>query len=183
MITLQQVKDYLGITGSDQDNNLTIMKDAAEAIFEDLIGGSLTQETVTEKYSGDGTETLLLDGINPSFPNEYGTASWIKSGRGTQTLMSSADNIEVDGREVILVDTTFPCGIKNIEVKYQKGYASTPDDVKLGLLALVGQMHGSASKESISSESIGDYSVQYAGKAKAYPVQFMSCVDRYRQFF
>lgn len=182
MITLSELKTYLGISGTTQDEKLQQIIDSCESIFENAIGGTLTQETITEKYSGDNTQTLILKGVNPSFPATYGTDSWIKKGRDTQTLIDE-DSIEIDGQEIILVDTYFPCGIKNIEVKYQKGYAYTPEDVKQALFSLAGTIYTGSGKESLTSESIGDYSVSYGGKSKSYPPIFVSVVNTYRQFF
>jgi len=181
MITLQELKIFLGVSDTSQDDKLRQIKDSAEAIFESQIGGTLTKEVVTEKYSGDNEQTLILNGVNPSFP-AYGTDSFIKIGRETQELVEISD-IEVDNQTLIYVNGLFPCGIKNIEVKYTKGFAETPNDVKQALFSLAGTIYTGAGKESLTSESIGDYSVSYGGKSKAHPQLFISAVNSYKQFF
>lgn len=177
MITLAETKIFLGISGTGEDEKLTQMIASAEAIFTSFCG-DISQRTVSEKYCGDGTKSLILNQKNPSFPN-YGTDSFVKFGRPIQELKDFA-LFELEGKMLIFLDDFFPEGVKNIEIKYLCGYSTTPDDVKQALFSLVGMFYGDAGKESLSSESIGDYSVNYGGKGQSFPPIFKSVVSKYQ---
>jgi len=177
MITLLELKTFLGVSGTEDDEKLSQIISASESIFSSFCG-DISERTVVEKYCGDGSKTLFLAQKNPSFPN-YGTDSFIKFGRTEQELQEISE-FEIESGILIFVEGFFPEGIKNIEIKYKCGYAETPEDVKQALFSLCDMIFTGAGKESYASESIGDYSVSYAGKGKSYPPIFTSVIGKYR---
>lgn len=160
MITLQETKTYLGVEGDDLMLSSIISR--AEAALTSLIG-DISLRTVQDFYFGTGSQYLILCG-NISFPN-YGTDSWVKIGRESPTTLEER-SIETEGAVLIYLDGIFPKGIKNIEVKYQTGYAETPGDIKEALLNYVGHIYSGAGKEGITSEKIGDFSMSYGKESE-----------------
>ena len=60
LTTLADLKTYLGISDSSEDALLNLLIADADAAILGYIGRTIEQATLTEYYSGDGTQMLVL---------------------------------------------------------------------------------------------------------------------------
>lgn len=137
-VTITDINTFLGTSGDD--TTLTAIGEAAEAVFDGLINGSLVSAEATEKYKfparvqegfvSHGREFIL----NRKNPTTVATVAGV--------TMTSADYY-LEGRKLVLKDaveypTTFP---HMIEIKYTAGYATIPSDVKTAICSLTGAIY------------------------------------------
>ena len=60
LTTLADLKTYLGISDSSEDALLNLLIADADAAILGYIGRTIEQATLTEYYSGDGPQMLVL---------------------------------------------------------------------------------------------------------------------------
>lgn len=159
LATLAQAKEFLGITGTDQDALITRLLDAATQYLETQTGRTLAQTTLTEYYDGDGDRTLFVASPPASFEN-YGVDTYLK----IDDVQIDEDAFVVHSGEgrIVLDSAVFSRGDKNVEVKYKGGFATVPADLVQATIELAGAMLKRGRSAGVKSESIGDYSVTYS---------------------
>ncbi|MGH2406181.1 MAG: hypothetical protein ACRDGN_17235 [bacterium] len=155
LVSLVEVKAWLGITDASQDILLTDLADRVEAILEGVKGRTYAPSAATvATLDGTGTPWLWLElpvgtltnvkiGLDPAAPDE--------------TLTPAPRTIVAQGRRLYRQDGgIFPRGIANIQATYTSA-ASLDKDAKQAVLegvALAYRMRGS---EDAASESIGAF--------------------------
>lgn len=157
--TLENLKAYLKITGSDDDSVLENCLRASSDFIESFCGRKFEKETFTEFFDGDDGDSVFVKNLPIAFPN-YGSDSFLKI---NDEVVSEDDFGFYDHGKVFLKYGTFKAGRKNIEVKYQGGFDvdSLPSDLVQACLILAGQIFNREKSAGISSESLGDISVSY----------------------
>lgn len=183
-VSLDDVKDRLGVTGSDDDATLT---DLGEGLF------AWMERETGRKLNGSGSVSYYVNG--PGSP-----ILWLHDPDPTSLTISERDSVtaktfteigsvdyEVDGRKVHRIGTSsgisqtsvWPRGVRNLKVEYTAGYADgeLPSDLRSLFLALMQALWNVREDLGIKSEEIGDYSVEYASVAQGVMVAGRSATD------
>ena len=152
LVTLQEYKDFAGITGVNQDAKINVIIPAISQAVKTYCGTSFV-----DFYSSDKTEFFDItdDGTTAVMTDE----SPLVSVSSVQERESQADdyvtliteNSDNSGKYEYVIDTdldmirrttdskdkAFPKGRKAVKVVYRAGYASTPEDLKLACFDLI----------------------------------------------
>jgi hypothetical protein len=177
ILTLQNYKDFFGITGSDDDTRIS----AVIAAIEDWINieiygdsGSTTMETQTytdEVYNGTGNEFLRLRG------RPIQSITNVKIGYNTSASITyvGADFIFDADKALLYFDPSsttsglpgyFPCGTQNIAVTYVAGWDAdnAPASLKYNI-AQIAQIKLARTEGNplLTSETLGDYKYVIGG--------------------
>ena len=159
LASLDDVKDYLGMTGSD-------------TIVDDLLEDLVTRVTVAfHKYCGieqfiakDYTEYQSGSGTPDLFPKNIpvNSVSLLASDYdwtfGADSTYTATDFAILDDR-IVLKDEVFPEGLRNIKVIYNAGYTSAPEDLKQVCIMEVARLYKLKDNIDVSQKSGPDGSV------------------------
>lgn len=165
-ITLDEIKDYLGITGSTHDTLLTALANAATDFIEKYTQRRITTQTVSnELHSGDQStkilvkhypidseETITLEEADEPISN---TDNW--------TTISSEKYFIDHTKGIITTNFNLTKGINNYRVSYTSGWsaANIPYDIRWAGWDLVAKMFNLRKAAGFSAQSLGDLSVTF----------------------
>lgn len=163
LCTLQEVKDYLDIQGTNTTSNTVIggLCDAVSSIADAYCGRTLESTTHTEYYSAYGSSYLVLN--NYPITSVSGVYDDVSRVWDDDTIIDSADYI-VDSNIIYLNGYYFSGGAKAVKVVYTAGYTSNtiPQDLKQAAIMEVAHLYRKASiGVDVNSRSTGDNSTSY----------------------
>ena len=151
LVSLDIIKSWLGIVGTDYDVTLEIIRDAVEQSVLQYCETSFTLEEVENEVT-DGTNSDTI--IPKKYPID--SVQELRFGVGTDgtggSVVSSAD-YQVKPDAIILKGFTTPKGRANIAIDYKYGYSGLPSDVKLAIIQAVEAEYRRKSKKSIGVAS------------------------------
>jgi len=125
LVTLSQVKAWLGITDTERDALLSMLARAAESACVKVMGGrDLLRARRTEVLSGTGGAVQPVNHV-PIHSVTSVTIGTALLGGSTYTFDDYAVYLTNGGK--------FPRGAKNITVVYSGGLDEVPDDVVLAV--------------------------------------------------
>jgi len=143
----------------------------AQREFERLTRRKYEDATITEKLDGSGRETIILR----YFPiNSVTSISIIDIVNYQEVLTVSEYRVDNETGVVTLVSTqpqiisVFPLGNQNIEVVYNYGYTTIPDDIKdaiiyMTVIQVIYRCPAEWEKLGLRSLRIAQYSESYGG--------------------
>ena len=152
LITLQQYKDFAGLTGVTMDARINVIVDSVSELVKNYCGTSLIDD-----YSSAKTEYFdIKDNITTRVMLDEGPIRTVTSVQERESQADSyvtliTENSDSSGKyEYIIdsmtdsiirtnqdVDKAFPKGRKAVKVVYTAGYSSCPEDLKLAIFDLV----------------------------------------------
>lgn len=138
LTSLTNLKAFLHISNTDDD---TLLSEIITRITDKWTldcNRILTSADYTEYYSGDGSDTLMLD----QFPINSITSIYDDTDRsfGASTEISSDDIIFTANTNnaksgiVKLDGTSFSKGVENIKITYNAGFTSVPNEIEQAVL-------------------------------------------------
>lgn len=180
IITLAVAKDYVGVTGTSEDTQITQLVNDAGAAMAAHCNRLLEAAAITEYLDGDGTAMLFLREPADSITSIHldGTRAW-----GASTLISSGDYIHHTGRDgtgrsVEYLDNVWSLGQRNIKVVYDGGYAAMPDDIERACRVQVARMYSEWKRAAKGLDNLAGQTV--AGWAQTWLAKAgldQACVD------
>ena len=165
LVTIQQYKDFSGITGVSEDAKLNVIIPSISQAVKTYCGTSIIDNYSSDKVeyfdiTDDMTYQIMVDEsplVSVSEVQERDSQS------GTYTTLISEDSdgsgkydYVIDTERDLITRTTstgdkmFPKGRKAVKVTYRAGYASTPADLKLACFDLVKYYLKDERKQSLS---------------------------------
>ena len=126
LITVDEAKDYLGLSGDTYNTLLTTLVDVATADLEREAGRHLATYARTEVLNGTGHELLWL-----AEPAESVTSVHMDSDQewDDDSLEDSGDYL-VDGCRIEKLDGVWSKAQRNVQVIYKAGYTTPTADLK-----------------------------------------------------
>jgi uncharacterized phiE125 gp8 family phage protein len=188
LITLAQLKAWLGITGSTEDTILEPMINRSGELCGTYCGRKLKTATYTEYYNGNGTAQLQLN----NFPVTAVTSINIDPTR----LWAAASSVDVTANVMIGSASGiirlwnqwagFPCGRGNVKVVYVAGYKDSTDNLvpydlqeaSLLIAQYSYKRHYQDQRIGLQSETVGDRTMSYSNEA--IPAKAKTILDSYR---
>ena len=152
LITLQQYKDFAGLTGVTMDARINVIIDSISQLVKNYCGTS-----IIDVYSSAKTEYFdILDARTTRVMLDEGPIRAVTSVSERESQADSyvtliTENSDSSGKYEYIVDSmtdsiirtsqdvdkSFPKGRKTVKVVYTAGYSSTPEDLKLAIFDLV----------------------------------------------
>ena len=161
LITLQEAKDYLGITGTDEDNFLEPIVNMVNDYVEKYVGRKLeATDYDKELYDGPGTNALVLRNFPIISVSEVleRTDEVESATVEERTDEYDAGYYILNADEGILYrDVPWTRGRGVIEVSYRAGYETIPNDLKWACLSMAEYLRNIYGKAGINAESLGSY--------------------------
>ena len=152
LVTLQQYKDFAGITGEGENAKINVIVPAISQAVKTYCGTSFIDYYSTDKTEyfdihDDYTNAILVDesplvsvslvaertGQDDSYTTLI-TGNSDSSGKYEYVVDTDRDTIY---RTTATADKAFPKGRAAVKVVYRAGYTSTPEDLKLAVFDLI----------------------------------------------
>jgi len=152
LITIQQYKDFAGLTGVSEDAKINVIIPAISQAVKTYCGTSIIDYYSTSKTEyfdiyDTYTNAILVD----ESPLVSVTSVKERAGQADSYITLITGNSDGSGKYEYTIDTErdtiyrttatgdafFPKGRKAVEVVYTAGYSSTPEDLKLACFDLV----------------------------------------------
>lgn len=162
LTNLENVKDYLGLEGTDKDLLLTAVIAAVSESIENYCRREFARKVRTEFYDGTCANSLLLKcrpvwsvvSVHDDLDYRFNDLS----------VMSPDSYVVYEAEGIIkLRYSLFAPGLKNVRIEYEAGYDEVPPAVVQAANILVAHFYTRAQSgaDAIASESMGVYSVSY----------------------
>ena len=152
LVTIQQYKDFSGITGVSEDAKLNVIIPAISQAVKTYCGTSIIDNYSSDKteyfdITDDMTYQIMVD-ESPLVSVSQVQERDSQSGTYVTLISENSDgsgkyDYVVDTERDLIIRTTstadkmFPKGRKAVKVTYRAGYASTPADLKLACFDLI----------------------------------------------
>jgi uncharacterized phiE125 gp8 family phage protein len=178
LVSIDDVKEFLNFTTSDDDEELETFINAASDALERWCGRTFRRQTVTaETHDGSsstcGIQLRKAPAISVTSVSEIGV-----------TLTASDYALRTDSGVLVRLSGSYtegvwPDGILNISVTYVAGYADVPDDVSHACLLLI--KHLWRTQRGGSPLARNADGLEYApGTAWTYPLAVQELVASYQ---
>ena len=183
LVTLEQVNIFLSVT---PDTALTYLLNfyinSASWLCNTRTKRLLKSRSLTEYYSGDNTNTILIN----NDPMTTITAVYIDSTRtfDSDTLIDSDNLVYMPDKlanQLIYDNNIFTLGIRNIEVQYTAGYVVIPYDIQQACLEIIAFFYLNTEEKRfmVNSRSICDGSVNI--ETIDLPKNTLRIIDKYKK--
>lgn len=155
LTTTANVKEYIGVTGSDDDDLIDRLVLAAQAKAESFCDRKFDQATYTEYFDGNDSPSIVLSNT----PIDSITSVALRDDNDEWSAIDATSyDFNADTGEVFLLNgstalweaglavgrrPTFPKGGKSTRVIYVGGYDSIPADLEQAAIELTVRMLGS----------------------------------------
>ena len=152
LITLQQYKDFAGLTGVTMDARINVIVDSVSQLVKNYCGTSFIDDYSSAKteyfdIKDNRTTRVMLD----EGPINTVTSVSERDSQADAYVTLITENSDSSGKYEYIVDTmtdsiirtdenvdkSFPKGRKAVKVVYTAGYSACPEDLKLALFDLV----------------------------------------------
>lgn len=192
MITLADLKLYLGITAITDDTLLDQLILSATAMIETVIGNSIVSKSFTEYPEFESSEYDLQhkaefdlnDRALQVFLSNYPVISVtsVKYGDPLVTLVAGTDYTIDNVTGIIILAGKAGDVYDGLVVQYTAGYSSAPADLQQVCKDIVKELYagakGTKGSGSVKSKSVGDLSVTYELGDVAMS-KYMTVLNRY----
>lgn len=193
LVTLEEAKEYLKVTTSNEDAVLSHIVNAVSAWVAGYLKRNLVSAARVEYYSGDGSVELVLK----NYPVTVLTYIRVDENRtfGSDTAVDSTDYILKPVQGIVRAFNLYgnwPCGESNIKVSYTAGYTvassgtpgssgTMPYDIRMATKRIIDRMYRIAytnRKADVSSESISGMNITF--NPDAVPKDAKSMLDGWK---
>ena len=164
LTTLSDVKDYLGITTSDEDDQLEVLITAVSDFIKNETNQQIVETEYKEKIDGEYTESIVLSQKpiisveSLTIDNEEETDYYIYKDIGVVKRESIGFDIWPDRSPKY----RFPEGKQNIVVEYTAGYEEIPLDIQKAVWDIIQSTRESKQYAGLDKYSIGDESMTFS---------------------
>lgn len=180
IITLNDLKTFLGITGSDKDSLLEMLINQATDYIETRADRRFADTVYTEeKYDGTGQNEIVL--------KQFPVISFTKLEKNNASDNSdsweevSGSDYWVDDAEGVVTKTTnFSKGKQNYRATYTAGYESIPYDLQFLAMSLISDMYNRRKNMGVLKETLGDHSIDFEKAMQENPA-LMRIISNYRK--
>lgn len=174
LTTLENVKESLSITASDDDDLLKRLINAATELIESETGRRFKKtDHEGELHDGEGQDLALTNyPILDSDDSETDPViSHVYDSRGNSDVIDE-DTYRYNKKiGNVFRSSGWPEGSDNISVDYTAGYETIPSDLEQACIELVSLTYNRRKSLGIKDESDGAYSISYADAQKSPQTQ------------
>ena len=148
LISVQDIKDFLGIVSNTDDNIILPLAQSAQNIADVAVDFELEGSTITEYQDGDGTDIIQLR-ITPVKSITSLHADWDRV-YGSDSLIASGDyGFNANTGIIRAISCNFVAGTNSIKIVYvagynglgQTAYTDLPYDLRQALIYLASAMY------------------------------------------
>ena len=152
LVTLQQYKDFAGLTSIKNDARINVVIDQVSQLVKTYCGSTIVDYASTNKVEYKNikdpiVETIILD----ESPLIQVVSVQERTSQAEAYVTLITENSDSSGKYEYVIDTDsdsitrtnstgnkyWPKGMKSVKVTYKAGYTSTPEDLKLAVFDLI----------------------------------------------
>ena len=152
LVTLQQYKDFAGLTGVNHDARIAVIIDNVSQLVKTYCGTTIIDFATTDKTEFFNIPDNHVDRIilseSPLISVSQVQERESQADSYVTLITENSDNsgkyeyvVDLDSDSIVRTTSTgtrsFKKGHKSVKVVYRAGYTSTPDDLKLAVFDLV----------------------------------------------
>lgn len=186
LCTLQNLKDYLGVTSSTYDTQLEFAINHATRMILDYIDRNILSASYTEYLDGHGKTFIQLANYpltaTPTQVNVDGNREFAAANDyviDTNFMEDRANGILYSVTSPGYDTSVWPVGRQNIKVVYTAGYATVPDSLKYTCIEFAAFLFKNKAARGNQQVSMGGV-FEIAAK-DAIPVQFRQQLDPWQR--
>jgi hypothetical protein len=157
LTTLANVKQYLGITSSNDDALIARLVSSASQYVQTWLNRTLVSTTYSEIRDGNSSYAMS--------PREYPITGVSSVTIDTVVVPLAADatksGYRFDSERVVLTDYSFAKGYQNVVINYTAGYATIPVEIEQATIEMIANVYRAKDRVGVSSKSIGGESVSF----------------------
>lgn len=183
LATRDEVKTYLGISGSSEDALIDQLLAGTDAWIKRYLGRDIEAANYIEQVDGSGAPIQILK----QYPIISVTSVYDDTARafGSDTLLVENTDFLVykeEGYLEIIDGGDFVEGQKNVKVSYRAGYetADIPKDLKQAEIELVANEYRRKETEGVKAMTVGAFSVSY-DSTETMPSEIKAVLDSYKK--
>lgn len=160
LVTLANVKTYLGITDSTEDANLSALITQMSAAAESYCSRKFSSTSYVDYI--DGGSKVLLTRYYPlvsvtSILDTYNDNAAVTLGDLDIDLVTGEIRISITSTDLNVLGLYWASGKRRWKATYYYGSSTVPEDVKRAVIMMVSDARAVKSS-ALASETIGDYS-------------------------
>lgn len=179
LCTLNEVKEYNDITDDTNDALLENLINRVSEEIENYCDRKFESQSYTDYFDGNNYNLLFITQypvITASGVEVWDDCDWVW---GDDTLISGTNYTVIDNRYVLLKNTSFVDGSKNVKINYVAGYDSIPTDLtQFTIEEVIRKFKARRNPGDIKSKALPDGSVTY--KDASY-LSDASVLDTYKR--
>ena len=152
LVTLQQYKDFAGLTGVNHDARIAVIIDNVSQLVKTYCGTTIIDFATTDKTEFFNIPDNHVDRIilseSPLISVSQVQERESQADSYVTLITENSDNsgkyeyvVDLDSDSIVRTTSTgtrsFKKGHKSVKVVYRAGYTSTPDDLKLAVFDLI----------------------------------------------
>lgn len=143
LCTRTQVKDWLNLSGTDEDSRLDRLITAASLAIAEEIGRDIGSASGSEYFDGNGSRVMVM----PRWPISAVASVSIDgvSVSASASPQTGGVGYFFDNTRIMLNGWVFTKGIKNILISYTAGHSTLPGNVVQAAILTVAAMRNSQS--------------------------------------
>lgn len=180
-VTLDQVKNFMGMSGSDSttDDLIENLISRVSVLMETFMGRNILSREYTEVHNGGGVYVLfpkqgnitLVTSIHDSYDWDW----------DDDALIDSDDYRITDSDYITLKGSVSPFSnyTNNIQIIYTAGYSSVPLDIAQACITEVSRMYKNKNSVDINSKTLSDGSISFYDKG-LLPITLLT-LDKYKR--
>ena len=158
LVSLEDVKEALGITDNTKDSILTNYINRATDAIEKYCSRRFAFDTYTnQEYDGTGTNRINLK----NYPIISLTSLEERTSGFSNTSWETIDADfykDLDNEGQVYFTGGFTRGVRNYRVTYSAGYTTIPNDLQQACITLVSFFDNQTRSSGMKSETLGEYS-------------------------
>jgi len=166
LATLDEVKDFYGMTGSKQtdDDLIEDLINRITQLFQTYCGvASFKATNYTEYLDGEGSKYIFPKNAPIiSVSNLWDDTDWAWA---SDSLIASTDYRVIDNKYIVYKDSLFATGDQNIKLSYRAGYEAIPLDLKQACIQEVTIRYKHRRDIDILTKSLEDGDASYSESA------------------
>ncbi len=189
--TVGEVKTYLGITGTSDDERLSNLVNECSKIIESYIDRKIKRRKYIEYYDGDGISGVLhlnhypVAGVSALYddPSRTFTDSYLIA-TSDYVVYKEEGIIKLVGDTLTGADYVFAKSRQGIKVIYSAGYGTVPYDLQLACKEFVAHEYKKVQERrfGISSRSVRGTTESFEKFIEGIPESIKAMIQPYRRF-
>ena len=173
LCTRDNVKTYLGLSGTTHDSVIDDLIASASEAIENYCGRQFAVTSHTEYHDGQGSGSVVLQ----YRPVTAVSGVWDDPARDFEddSLIESDDYVlDSEGGIIrLLSGATFSHGVRNVKVSYSAGYSAVPKDVTQACIMLIAAwfLRGREGADGLRGRTVEGVSQQFDAASLPGPVK------------
>lgn len=175
LTTITDVKNWLGVTTSNGDENLSRLITAASTFIQSWLNRTIAVQAYSQTLNGTNSKSMML----ANAPIVSISSLTINGSVIAPAADSQSSGYLYDDNTVYLSGYTFWRGLQNIKISYSAGYSVIPYDIAQACIELVAMRFKEKERIGLASQAIGGETTAYS--IKDMPSSVQTTLNQYRR--